>query len=318
MYKVTLSRGRLIHKHWSLVCGALMHVAPPNCSLFTTMSFIRGAFLLVTCIGSIAIGIWQGHAILFSPQLNPVYGPNPILFALLVLAQSMLQVFWLWKVYLRESALAGEAKHLPEAKVEEVNNSGRYNAELLFSPILVIEYICLIAWHFSWRKENFIRCEIISMFNTAIHLFTVYWLFPQTCDSAMVSEGTARTRLLTRTSTGIAFLYMWKVWGVIDEAIAPAISQRLQTGAVFILLTISSGPEPTLGLCLLCNLIVMILGPCQIPEWRKAFICTSMAIAVVVVLDCFMNGRRQGVMLDESSEESVEESHALVEFRVPS
>ncbi len=57
--------------------------------------------------------------------------------------------------------------------------------------------------------------------------------------------------------------------------------------------TLASGPDPTLGLCLICDLVAMILGPHQVPEWRTTFMYMAPAIAIVIAADYYLDARRR-------------------------
>jgi hypothetical protein len=57
--------------------------------------------------------------------------------------------------------------------------------------------------------------------------------------------------------------------------------------------TLASGPDPTLGLCLICDLVAMILGPHQVPEWHTAFMYMAPAIGIVIAADYYLDVRRR-------------------------
>jgi hypothetical protein len=69
-------------------------------------------------------------------------------------------------------------------------------------------------WSYFWLQERYIACQVILIFNTSIHLYAVYAL-PNPLQNAP-QEKNLRTHLLSKTSAGIAILYMWKTWGIVD------------------------------------------------------------------------------------------------------
>jgi|SRR6266550_4811150 len=76
-------------------------------------------------------------------------------------------------------------------------------------------YTFAAVWGYFWIKESYIACQVTLIFNTSIHLYAVYAL-PNPLHNVSQENKNLRTHLLSKTSTGLAILYMWKTWGIVD------------------------------------------------------------------------------------------------------
>ncbi|KAK2464762.1 hypothetical protein APHAL10511_003180 [Amanita phalloides] len=253
-------------------------------------------------IGSFAASILlQLNAILGgAPHPYIAYGPQPYIFILFVAGQSILQVYWLMQLFPREvqepasiSLLSDEDDSDKASDATQVAGPFDIDAtQLAYSPIFVLSNICLSVWSYFWSWERYAACQVTLIVNTSVQLYAVYALL-HSLYNVPQENGNVRTHILSKTSTGIAILYMWKTWGIVDKTTAPAFSEKLQTTIFFLLLTLASGPDPTLGICLTCDLVAMILGPHQVPEWHTAFMYMAFIIAIVTAADCYMDARRR-------------------------
>lgn len=70
-------------------------------------------------------------------------------------------------------------------------------------------------WSYFWLRERYIACQVTLIFNTSIHLYAVYAL-PSALHNMSQGKKNLRTHLLSKTSAGMAILYMWKTWGIVD------------------------------------------------------------------------------------------------------
>jgi len=252
-------------------------------------------------IGSFTIStLLQVNAILGGARhIYVAYGPQAHLFALLIMCQAITQLYWILQLFpaeLREpdSTLLSENDDNSESEAEPPQTVEPFDIDathLAYSPLFVLGNILLSMWSYFWLRERYIACQVTLIFNTSIHLYAVYAL-PSVLHGVPQGKKNLRTHLLSKTSAGIAILYMWKTWGIVDKTTAPSTSELLQTTVFFLLLTLASGPDPTLGLCLICDLVAMILGPHQVPEWHTAFTYMAPAIAIVIAADYYLDARR--------------------------
>ncbi|KAJ7594349.1 hypothetical protein C8J56DRAFT_1121938 [Mycena floridula] len=79
------------------------------------------------------------------------------------------------------------------------------------------------------------------------------------------------TDVVAKMNASAAVMSLWKTWGVLDKiTVPPAPHAQFNTAIIFLLLTISSGPNPTLGLGLLYVLLSLFLGDHQNEYWHMS------------------------------------------------
>ncbi|KAJ7459081.1 hypothetical protein B0H11DRAFT_2242653 [Mycena galericulata] len=113
---------------------------------------------------------------------------------------------------------------------------------------------------------------------------------PETAQVAYVrmNRRNAATHLVAKTNAGISVLYLWTAWGALQiGASRPAIQQQVHCGVLSLLLVFASGPDPTLGICLLLDLAALVAGKTK-EEWRFAFFCIAGVLFVVIVSDSML------------------------------
>lgn len=71
------------------------------------------------------------------------------------------------------------------------------------------------------------------------------------------------------------------------------------------------GPDPTLGLCLLFDLVALAAGPNQSKEWHAAFLWTGVVVTLVVIGDSFNAQVTKGGLTVESTEQA--DIHSMVD-----
>ena len=194
-------------------------------------------------IGSFTIStLLQVNAILGGARhIYVAYGPQAHLFALLIMCQAITQLYWILQLFpaeLREpdSTLLSENDDNSESEAEPPQTVEPFDVDtthLAYSPLFVLGNIllCIVScvlimirslttsftamWSYFWLRERYIACQVTLIFNTSIHLYAVYAL-PSVLHGVPQGKKNLRTHLLSKTSAGIAILYMWKTWGIVD------------------------------------------------------------------------------------------------------
>lgn len=194
-------------------------------------------------IGSFTIStLLQVNAILSGARhIYVAYGPQAHLFALLIMCQAITQLYWILQLFpaeLREpdSTLLSENDDNSESEAEPPRTVEPFDVDtthLAYSPLFVLGNIllCIVScalimirslttsftamWSYFWLRERYIACQVTLIFNTSIHLYAVYAL-PSVLHGVPQGKKNLRTHLLSKTSAGIAILYMWKTWGIVD------------------------------------------------------------------------------------------------------
>ena len=195
-------------------------------------------------IGSFTIStLLQVNAILGGVRhFYVAYGPQAHLFALFIMCQAITQLYWILQLFPAESrepdsTLLSENEDNSGSEAEPPQTIEPFDVDatqLAYSPLFVLGNIllCIVSsvmimtrslttsfvtavWSYFWLRERYIACQVTLIFNTSIHLYAVYAL-PSVLHNVPQGKKNLRTHLLSKTSAGIAILYMWKTWGIVD------------------------------------------------------------------------------------------------------
>ncbi len=78
--------------------------------------------------------------------------------------------------------------------------------------------IFLAAWGFAWIKGYFIVSEILVAGNLTAQLYTVFFLLHVERDE-YITPINYLTHLVVKTNAGLAVLFLWKSWAIIDVCV---------------------------------------------------------------------------------------------------
>ncbi|KAF8215837.1 hypothetical protein K438DRAFT_612761 [Mycena galopus ATCC 62051] len=254
---------------------------------------IRARLLVVaTCVSATVAQCYAFFAQSGSPN-SAVYAPNPYFLTVFFVMETGLQFYWIMQLFSSEreprnlSLLSEDAGW---SGVETEKESGGEPAQMAYVALYAISNVFLVASSFAWQFGQFAASQICMAFNTACHLYFIFFVIHPTGKHPRTQKNKL-THLVAKTSAGLALLYMWRVWGVIEIAPhRPTIQQQAHCGVLIFLLAFASGPDPTLGICLLLDLAALAWGETQ-QVWKFAFFCIMGVLSVVIASDYTFNGR---------------------------
>lgn len=146
-----------------------------------------------------------------------------------------------------------------------------------------------------WLRENFIFAQLFYIFNAVLNMTGVAFLLNNT-GAHSLSRKNWLTHTLVKTSVALGILSSWRGWGTIDNRLHPSISELIETPVIFLLLAIASGPDPTLGLCLVYNFFALAYGPGISERWRNAFKYDIAIVGATVLID-FVAAKLRGITI---------------------
>ncbi|KAJ7161238.1 hypothetical protein C8R43DRAFT_323507 [Mycena crocata] len=232
---------------------------------------------------------FQGYA-LFNQRVLPettVYAPHPYFLVAFFAMQVGLQFFWIGLLLRSRKGTPISHLLLPG---EEEETGIRVEPEHAIEPTQMayvhtyfVGNIFIAGAAAAWNFEHFIVSQILMAFNTACQLYFVFFFL--SLPKYLRTRKNRLTHLVAKSSSGVAVLYMWRAWGVLEVGSSrPAIQQQVHCGVLFLLLVFASGPDPTLGICLLLDLAALAVGNAK-EEWRTAFLGIMGVLSVVIVSD---------------------------------
>ncbi|PPQ86963.1 hypothetical protein CVT25_009785 [Psilocybe cyanescens] len=168
-----------------------------------------------------------------------------------------------------------------DARVFTANLS---SAQVRCMPFSVAGNIFMAAWGYAWSNEYYTISQVLLTANLATNLYAVFMLLHVENDDH-ITPANHITHFVMKTSTGLAVLYMWKNWGVIDQSTVPSVAEMINSGVIFLLMTIGSGPDPTLGICLLYDLAALISGETTSELWHYSFHWISIVVSVCLLIE---------------------------------
>ncbi|KAJ6520157.1 Dor1-like family-domain-containing protein [Mycena sanguinolenta] len=274
---------------------------------------VRARFLAVATFSSATFA--QGYAFLIQNSVTnaAVYVPNPYFLMAFFAMQTGLQFYWIVQLFRdtreRRSAVLFSAEDDGWSGVEteaETNLSNGEPTQMAYIPLYAISNMFLVGATSAWQFEHYAASQICMAFSTACHLYFIFFVLNPSGRYPCTPKNKL-THFVAKTNAGVTLLYMWRAWGVMEIGpYRPTIQQQAHCGVLVILLTFASGPDPTLGFCLLLDLAALAAGNTQ-EEWKTAFLCIMGVLSVVIVSDYMLNRHAaQNVSLsrDDEDEES--------------
>ncbi|KAF9011189.1 hypothetical protein BDQ17DRAFT_1420607 [Cyathus striatus] len=220
------------------------------------------------------------------------YYPNAFLTTLFAVAQVLLQLYWLAllvrtvgkKKALHETAISSTTDE--EAVYLEDDGSETFypeSSQFSYAPFYIVGNFLLASWGALWIRGSYIPSILCLFFNSIIQLVAVLLMARPAKPIAFTADNYA-THAVGRTCIGLTFLLMWKTWAVIAADEPPSVSQLIASCLIF-LLFVDTGPDPTVPLCLLYDLLSLIFGEGKVKIWQTAFIVFFGMIALSIVFE---------------------------------
>ncbi|KJA28447.1 hypothetical protein HYPSUDRAFT_33837 [Hypholoma sublateritium FD-334 SS-4] len=270
-------------------------------SLPTNISRDRLLVTRVLAVAAFTAYVYSQIYVLFLPHQNPskVYSPNEYFVLANFTASTLLNIYWLRQLFFRwdysgdTMPLAhGWDENSPDRLKPEIFSfhpsaiklHGLSSAQVSCLPFHILGSIFLSAWSVAWIKGYFLVSEILVAGNLLAQLYTIFFLLHVEGDE-FITPINYLTHLVMKTNAGLAVLFLWKNWAIIDQVIAPTVAEMINSGVVFLLMTIGSGPDPTLGLCLLYDLTALLSGQPMSGPWCHTFHWIMVTICICLLVE---------------------------------
>ncbi|KAF9486538.1 hypothetical protein BDN70DRAFT_870116 [Pholiota conissans] len=272
----------------------------------TTISRSRLQLTRVLAVTSFTAYVYsQTRALLLpNPEAPELYAPNEYFLMVFFAASTLLNIFWLRQLFFRWD-YAGDAMPLAYGWDEDEESIGLIKLETPFQVALPKTYglssaqvtclpfhisgnLLMAVWGLAWVNGYFLLSLLLLAGNLSAQLYTVFLLLHVEEDEH-ITPINYLTHLVMKTNVGLAVLFMWKNWGVIDHIASPSTAQMINSGVIFLLMTIGSGPDPTVGLCLLYDLTALLFGQPKSDPWYHAFHWIMIVICVCLLVELHLS-----------------------------
>ncbi|KAJ6609362.1 Dor1-like family-domain-containing protein [Mycena sp. CBHHK59/15] len=214
---------------------------------------------------------------------DALYSPHPYFLLAFFAIQVVWQLYWCMQLFSLKLDESTPALLSPADEEEARNVNG-----LMITPAPGPSKHRWLGWTVAWDFEHYILCQVLVTLNAASQLYFVLYVIHNSGNYAW-SRRNQLTHLVAKANAGMSVLYVWKTWGVVQTGSKPhpSIMQKVHCGIVFLLLVFASGPDPTLGICLLFDLAALEAGNTK-EEWKFTFICTAGILSVVIICDSYL------------------------------
>ncbi|KAJ7610794.1 Dor1-like family-domain-containing protein [Roridomyces roridus] len=227
---------------------------------------------------------------------NDAYAPNPYLVILFFVVQSALQVYWIAQFFQRRTTRVsssndafreGDLDHLIGTTTGPVDPPPEPTQMAYVHTYSMANFFfatSILAWT---AGEHLLLSQILMAFSAACQFYFVFSTLEPTGKLALTSRNKL-THLVAKTNAGITVLYLWTGCGALQVGVSrPAVQQQAHCGVLFLLLALASGPDPTLGIWLLLDLLALVTGNTT-EQWRFAYFCVGGILFVVILSDWLM------------------------------
>ncbi|CAA7269676.1 unnamed protein product [Cyclocybe aegerita] len=167
---------------------------------------------------------------------------------------------------------------------KEDTENGPQPAQISYLPYYLLGSVLQAGWSSTWMTRHYDICAIALLFN----LFLQVYAFSSVLGgsrSQRFPPVNILTHLLVKLRIATSVLGIWKAWGAIDIIPPPTALEGIVNCVFFIVLALSSGPDPTLGLLLTFVLSSLALGRFHNLGWHLAFNWSAVILFMAVTLD---------------------------------
>ncbi|CCG82287.1 protein of unknown function [Taphrina deformans PYCC 5710] len=202
----------------------------------------------------------QLYGMLSDPNMKDVadkyhafLSPNPFAIALFFFPQSVIQVYWIYRLYRSSTA--------SNASEEGDDEAVRY------APVFVLGNVCIGLWMVFWNNEHLGIADIFVNINSAAQLYYVFAVL------APISNENKLTHVVAKMFAGIGIL------DVVDNASSAFANYQFNgytPGIVTYILTVVAAAglgyisDPILGACIVYDFLALFAG--QISRGMWAFV----------------------------------------------
>ncbi|KAJ7786665.1 hypothetical protein B0H16DRAFT_1670677 [Mycena metata] len=225
---------------------------------------------------------------------SAVYTPHPYLIGVFFVIQVALQIYWISRLFERRLRPPEQALLSPGLddgfgviQTTDTSDNDGEPSQMAYVPLYTAANFLLVGSMAAWKSDQVVISQICMALNAICQLYFIFFTLQPSGKFAW-SHKNKITHLVAKTSLGIAVLYMWRAWGVMDIGSSrPPVQQKAHCGVFVLLLAFASGPDPTLGICLLLDLAALTAGHTT-DGWRFAFSCIMGVLFVVVLSDALL------------------------------
>ncbi|KAJ7070712.1 Dor1-like family-domain-containing protein [Mycena amicta] len=287
---------------------------------FMALSRLARTRTLVASLLPVALVQFHSFYLHLSPPTDALYIPHHYFLVLIFAIQLSLQCFWLYQIfrqpYTRRRTRRRRSRqvlvlrlHEQDEELQPLEDNGEDSnsrdiddiaepTQIAYAPIYALCNLLFVGAAVAWNLQQLVVSHVFAFLNTAGQLYFIFAVLSK----YSLTRRNRLTHVVAKTNAGFSILYLARAWGVLGiGASRPLIQQQANLAVLFLLLTFASGPDPTVGLCLVLDLAALAAGN-QNEEWRIAFAAIVGVLFIVIVADYFLslNRRKTNTHLEPS------------------
>ncbi|KAF7307143.1 hypothetical protein MIND_00507700 [Mycena indigotica] len=235
-----------------------------------------------------------------APDPN-VYTPHPHFLVLLFAIQLAQQCYWLYQMFYPPDGRANrrrfgeeESQPLdghPRNTTQDIDDNTE-PTQMAYAPVYALCNVFFVIASLTWTLY-FLISHLFVFLAAAAQLYAVFGLLGPDGKYSPTRRNHL-THLVAKTNAGFSIVYLARSWGALGiGASRPVFQQQAFLAVALLIMTLTAGPDPTIGLSLVLDLAALAAGS-AIEEWRIAFAAIIGVLFVVVLSDsalAWKNGR---------------------------
>ncbi|KAF7302746.1 hypothetical protein HMN09_00909500 [Mycena chlorophos] len=259
-----------------------------------------------------------------------VYVPHPISLPILFVMQLALQGLWLYRMFCAPAGAQGrrrrrqvfvfyevEDETQPLGEEDNEDEEEIYSptsraiddaaepTQLAYGPVYALCNLFFAGAVFAWTIHHWVVSHILTILNTSGQLYFIFRVLSPEGKYALTRRNRL-THAVAKTNAGLAILYLARAWGALGiGASRPIFQQQAFVAVTLSLLAFGAGPDPSLGLCLILDLVALAAGTPSEP-WRIFFLVLIGVLVAIVTSDSFLAWRNRRTMSFNMPPEAME------------
>ncbi|KAF5311890.1 hypothetical protein D9619_002684 [Psilocybe cf. subviscida] len=251
------------------------------------------------------------------PAIPKPYVPHEGFVAAFFAASALLNVYWLRQLFFKwdyagdiiqlacgwDDTAASTTTSKAPFTFNATKRYGLSAAQVASLPVHILGNVFLTLWSLAWSNGYYLLAQGFLACNLTVQLYSVFILLHVEHDE-FITPINFLTHIVVKTNAGLAILFMWRNWSLIDQVMSPQIAEMANSGIVFLLIVIGSGPDPILGICILYNLLALILGESHCEAWFHAFHWMMIVIIITLLVELHVSEQEDFTWLKGFGESS--------------
>ncbi|KAH6916708.1 hypothetical protein BKA70DRAFT_1485408 [Coprinopsis sp. MPI-PUGE-AT-0042] len=156
----------------------------------------------------------------------------------------------------------------------------------VYGPYFLFGNLLTVIWSILTLYRHALTSQLVLVVHLVLQTYAIFaTIHPRRRPELGAMQLDWYTHILSKGNAALVFLLLWNQSGLLERTTPPTGAEMINSGAVFVLMAVGAGPDPTLGVFLIYDLTCLIAGTVDGNPWRLALKCTTLFVTFVLAWD---------------------------------